>query len=403
MTLDLHVLTADQPAQPPDRLGAVLRRSRRVRRTRAVLAVAAVVALVAPLGLLATRAEPRATSFAQTRVDRWPDRSLTADRGVADGALAAFRSLAVPDGHTVDPAPPRWLYRGTVPVPDGNDAYVAVFLTRQDGAPVVVTSSTRRGQVDDHGRDVGAPGDGSSVPWVARVQPVTPDLDHVGLYLGFQGREAVLEPVTGVPQADVRDVLFVLADPAARRLDWTQQPLPHAEEATGRTFSPGGTLSSPDGVFTGDAGSLGGPVSVALTDARGRVRPAGPLSPVATADLAPPAVPAVPAGWVQRFAASGGSERQADGSWSGPASLGLSDEVRGGTGAVVGRCYGGGVLQVRVEDGQGHQAGRGSLACDGQSHLAVRQTVPLREATVHVRPPDRQVCLQLLVGTLPAR
>ncbi len=399
----LRTLADDQPQQPGDRLAGVTRRATRIRRTRAAVSVAAVLAVAAPVGLvLADLRGSSQAQFAHTAVTTWPDRSAAADRGVAEGALASYRQLASNLGENVSTAAPRWLFRGTVTLPDHDDVYLAVFVTQHAGKDVVVTSRTRRSQVDALGVDRDNPEDPTSSPWVSHEVAASSGLTHVGAYLGYQGEQPTTDPTTQVTTVDLRNTLFVLADPASRRLRWTQQPLPFAAAAVTTAVVPGGRLDSADGVFTVDTGPLTGPVSVSLENARGEELGADALSTTATPDLVRPALPDVPAGWTQQLGSAGTTERQADGRWSSPGNVSFASEQRAGRSlAVQARCYGGGSLRFTLEAASGSGAlATGPVPCDGQSHEALRHSVPRAGFFIQVSGADRLMALQFLAGTV---
>lgn len=401
---DLARLTAGQPLQPADRTSAVTRKARRMRRNRALVSGAAAVAVLAPVAALAVQHHETTTRYAHTSPAQWPDRSLARDRQVADGALAAYRKRAEADQEQVDAAAPHWLFRGTLPVPDHDDLYLAVFVTRHDGKQVVVTSQTRRRQVDGHGRSA-EPAEGSDglSDWVSEEVPLTPGLDHVGFYAEHQGdAPGAPDPVTMVSVPDERDALFVLADPGARVLDWTQHPLPFALEGTGAVeHQDSGTLTSRNGLFFGEAGRLLGPVTVELADGHGHRRAAGALSATSTPGLARPTVPSVPAGWTQHIGTSGNSERQSDGTWSAPGGFADGSEYPDKPFALQVRCYGGGTMHFALAPtAGGPRLATGSVPCDGQSHEALRHRVPGTGVDVSVLKVDGLVAFQVLGGTV---
>jgi hypothetical protein len=384
----LRTLTEDQPAQPVDRLGAVTGRARRIRRTRAAVSVAAVLAVAAPVGLVLTQGggSTQRQQYAGTRITSWPDRSLAKDRGVADGAVLSYTETKRGFGEQVGDRP-RWLFRGTVSAPDGDDMYVAVYLIEHDGKNVVVTSSTRRRQVDAHGIDLEDP-DGlskGSSPWVDREQEVSKDLDHVGTYVQY-GSESY------------GDVLFVLAAPSARALTWQQHPLPAAPVAAGQKVAMTGSARSGNGVFTTDAGPLVGPVTIALEDASGSALTAQdePLSELSTPGLSKSLPVELPAGWTPETGVTAQSERQGDGSWSGLASANYSAVLQGGrTVAVLARCYGGGsvLFTLSRDESDASALARGRVSCDGDQHEVLRHEVPANGYEVRVGNADRLVAL----------
>lgn len=350
----LRALATDQPLQPADRLTAVTRKAHRIRRTRVTLTAAASVMVLATaaLGLSALRT-PAPDRFAATPVTAWPDRSLPADRSVADGAVAAW-ALGAPG--TTEGL--RWLFRGTVPLPDHQDTSVAVFVASHTfQPPVLVVATIPRADVDSDG----TAREGVSSTWAVRELPLSRGLDSVALYL---------QHGTGPFQ----DALFVLADPAARTLRWQQDPLPFASAATHATTRDGGTLRSRDGVFVGELGPLLGRVTTTQYDGHGHARPTtSPDDTVSTPVLVPPAAPDVPPGWRQNSSGQGQSQLQ-DGSWGGE---GYGWGAEGLTGRFTGfvRCYGGGTMTFAVYAGSPSASApplrTGSAACDGQTHRAL--------------------------------
>ncbi len=358
----LRGLSAAQPAQPTDRVSAVRGRAAATRRRRA-LGAAVAVALVAgaPAALLATRDAappvPVVAVVTTTPVGAWPDRSLPDDRGVAEGALQAWRTSA--EQPLPRDAPVRWLFRGAAPRGGQQATSVAVFLVGGDGpGQRLVTAHAERDQLDDRGVDVGGPDPGGS-PWRTQEVRVQDAGSHVGLYL--PGQEA----------GD--NTLFVLADPAARELAWSAQAVPYAPPAGTSGARRSGTTSSPDGVFVEDAGPLDGLVQVQVAGPALPVQAHRPLTATGRPDLvdAPPVV--LPAGQGEWAELDGQSDWQdgdglAGGSPSGgyEVASGLQDDrLTGTTGrwAVHATCYGGGRLRLAL------LGERGSVPCDGQQHV----------------------------------
>jgi hypothetical protein len=396
----LQTLTADQPMQPVDRLGAVTRKAKRIRRTRALVSGTAALAVLASGGALLQQRHEATTHFAHEVVTDWPDRSYTNDRGVAEGAVAVYRRFASLDNSLVE-GQPRWLFRGTVALPDHDDLYVAVYVIKHSGKNVVVTSQSRRSQVDSKGIDVNQPGDESSSSWVYHEQPLTKQLDHIGVYVGYQGQDRRTDPTTQVTVDDQRSFLLLLADPAARSVTWTQHPVPFAAEGSGRGFLSSGSLRTVDGLFVGDAGGLLGPVTVDLKDKHGNVRVAGALSTTSHLDLARPTVPQVPAGWTQHFGAAGTTEQQTDGSWDTGASFSDGSDYPNKVAAIEARCYGGGSLLFTMAlSGSSTVVASGRVACDGQSHEALRHVAGPRGFDLQVSGADRLIALQYVGGTV---
>ena len=352
----LRGLSAAQPPQPVDRLPAVRARASGIRRRQALAAGAAAVLVAGvPAGLLATRdSAPAPVVPATTPISAWPDRSLPDDQGVAQGALRTWRKYA--EGRPSTPEI-RWLFRGEVAAQSGRSTYVAVFVAGAYGrGQQLVTATADRDQVDDRGLDARDAEPGSS-PWKWEAVPFHDTATHVGLYL------------RGQQTPD--NSLFVLADPAARELSWTAQPLPFAPPADTSRTQRRGTASSPDGVFVEDAGPLDGPVQVQIS---GPALPVQTEQPLTTTDLpmlveAAPLV--LPPGQEHHVGVSGQTEWEEqeyrpDGS---VLEAGFRDRFRltDDTGsdparswAVQAVCYGGGRMRVAVM-GQ-----RGTVRCDGQ-------------------------------------
>lgn len=355
---DLARLTASQPAQPGDRTAAVTRKARRMRRTRSVAAGAAVLALALPVAALAQHHEPP-SRFTTTPVTSWPDRSQPEDRGVADGALTSYRTLTTGLGEDVG-QDVRWLYRGTIALPDHDDTYVAVFLTHHDGREVVVVAHTRRTQVDARGVDVDGPGslDKSSSPWVSQEVPATKSLSHVGAYLEYGS-------------AQYRDVLFVLADPATAEAAAEVTPIPHADLGASARAAVPARLVARHGVIVQDVGVLTGPVTVTLRDARGHVGPTGPLSATSTPGLVQPVALTVPPGFTSNSSTTGQTERQQDGSYGETSAFEYAVTLPATAKvAVLARCYGGGTMSFSLErDGADETpVARGTAPCDGNQY-----------------------------------
>ena len=297
---------------------------------------------------------------------------------MANGAVTAYRFFHREDeiGKKV-----RWLFRGTVALPDHDDYYVAVYVVEHSGRDVVVTSSARRRQVDAKGISIedpqGLTPENATSAWVDDEVPVTPAVEHIGVYLEYTDLDAL--PMDG---GDYRDVLFVLAEPAARSLTWTQHPVAYALQAVSTPPALGGRLQSDDGVFIGAVGGpLAGEVTVVQADARGHRRAAAPFGTGSTPGLAKPAPLDPPPGFQQRSASVGQTERQSDGSWSQPAAFYDAGEAPLDEIAVLVRCYGGGSLLFRLSPADHDQTGdavtaSGRVPCDGAQHEATRHRAP---------------------------
>lgn len=233
-----QTLTADQPMQPVDRLGAVTRKATRLRRTRASLSLAAVLAIGTPIGLALTQhsSHPSSTTYVGSAIADWPERSPATGRGVAQGALVQW---ANEPNHPITDV--HWLFRGPVDVPGGARLYVVAWI--KDGQ--VVTGFVERRGVDNQGAPLAEDGQ----TWQLTSAPALGD--HVGMYL-----LRLEAPI------DDNNWLFVLGDPHARTLRWTSEPLPYAP--TSSEVVDHGRLTSKDGVFQGWSGKVTGPLTVAF-------------------------------------------------------------------------------------------------------------------------------------------
>lgn len=353
----LRALSGGQPAQPGDRVPGVTRRARRIRRTRAAAAVAAALAVVAPAGLLLlTNAQHDSVpQFAHSDMRSWPDRSVRADRGIGDGAVAALQSDA--NAAVLDV---RWLYRAHVELPDQNPAYVAVFTAEVQGQDLLVVATSFGRVLDGHG--LVTDGDVPYSSWDTHdrtvLDPAKP-LRHVGTYLAYTKEDAHLS------------FALVLADPRARDLSWAVAQLPFAPASHAA-----GEILSSDGVFQGPLGAVTGPVTVSIDDGKGHAL-SGPLATgTAQPNLAVPDAPDLPATWQEVMSAQGQTERSTPGHWT---SSSFSSAPSGGPSkkntAFV-RCYGGGTLHVALQLAEARTpAAQGDVPCDGESH----QVFPARD------------------------
>jgi hypothetical protein len=365
----LRALTSGQPAQPGDRVPGVTRRARRIRRTRAALAVAASLAVLAPAGVLvASSQHHEAARYARNDLSTWPDRSYAADRGVAEGAVAYWSSSSSDEGGLRLTDRLHWLFRGTVPLPDQEDQYVAVFVADHGANRVLVISHTKRSDVNAHGASSNPDDVPMTTPWVDQELPLTHALDHVGLYL------------QDFSTGHNRNVLFLLAAPSARQVRLTSSPLPAGPRGPVQW-----TAESRDGVFVSHPVTIDGPVTASVYGDPATWKQTfsfgtGQENP----HLVAPALPDVAA----RFSSLGTSpgdqsEQQDDGRWS---FAGFSDSTDFGSRAVslYARCYGGGAAHLSAtsfdmtHDGAGNgevtSAETGVAAadvpCDGHTHAA---------------------------------
>ncbi|HUR15419.1 MAG TPA: hypothetical protein VM097_13135, partial [Mycobacteriales bacterium] len=241
----LRALSSGQPAQPGNRVPGVTRRAGRIRRTRAALAVGASLAVLAPAGLLVTSAQHHQdTTFARSDLLTWPDRSVEADKGIGDGAVAALGQST-----GADVAKVRWLYRARVRMPVPNPAYVAVFTAEVQGQDLLVVATSFGHELDSSGltTDDETPVASWDTDDRTVLEPGKP-LTHVGAYLPYT-------------LGDVHSSFaVVLADARARTLTWTYAPLPFAPPvSTGVGPAP---VPSRNGVFLVDLQAITGPATV---------------------------------------------------------------------------------------------------------------------------------------------
>lgn len=368
----LRALADDQPLQPADRLSTVTGQARRVRRNRRLASGLATVALLVPAGVLALGSggtddlQPASTSLLH-----WPDRSTAEDRGVAQGALAEWTWRGREGALLAQDV--RWLYRGRVDVPEGSDLYVAVFTAFDGAKHSLVTARTAMSQVDAHGDDV-EDDDPSSSPWTLDTTDLSTGAapDHVGLYLPYLG--------TGtVGSYEHLNVVFLLAGPDARSMQWRSMPLPGAPDVATT-----GNATAPNGVFVTPPVSLTGPVEVTTGGADLGTGPVSVGFELGTPSLRAPARPEVPAGWDDE---GGGSGQVSPGDGGGYFSN-LNGNRRLPM-SVFARCYGGGALgftlyplqtsgpigpdgeaEIAVSSQNAPPVARGSVPCDGSSHRA---------------------------------
>jgi hypothetical protein len=370
----LRALSSGQPAQPGDRVPGVTRRAGRIRRTRAAVAVAAAVAVLAPAGLLLTSARHDAgPQFAHSDVLTWPDRSYAADRSVAEGAVAYWTGTYDDAGGLRLTDRLRWLFRGTVPMPDHADEYVAVFVADRGADRVLVMSHVLRSAVDAHGEGSDPAAVPMTTPWVQQEVPLARGLDHVGLYLWHQGR------TSGSGSSANTNVLLLLASPDARGVRLTSEHLPAGPAGPVQS-----SARSSNGVFVSQPMTLDGLVQATVLDARGRGRQTyafgtGRAYPL----LVDPPAPDLPPNWQMVGAGSGQSAQQEDGSWTGSSFNDLNSNQHKPL-TLLARCYGGGTVTYALSpftEGAPARpaAARGSVACDGATHQAfpaVRITTP---------------------------
>lgn len=370
----LRALTSGQPAQPGNRVPDVTRRARRIRRTRAVAAVAAAVAVLAPAGLLLSAAQRhQGAQYATSDVLSWPDRSYAADRSVAEGAVAYWTGTYDDTGGLRLTDRLRWLFRGTVAMPDHADEYVAVFVADRGADRVLVVSHALRSAVDAHGQGSDPAAVPMTTPWVQQELPLAHRLDHVGLYLGHAGSA----PSSGLSANT--NVLLLLASPDARATRFTSEHL-----AAGPVGPVSSSARSSNGVFVSPPMSLDGLVQATVLDSRGRARQTyafgtGRSYPA----LVDAPAPDLPPTWQHVGGGSDQAQQQPDGSWTGSAFNDLNSNVHKPL-TLLARCYGGGavafVLSPFTEGAPtSPAAAHGSVVCDGttqQAFSAVRITTP---------------------------
>lgn len=336
MTLhsDLHELAADQPTQPIDRLSSVTRKARRIRQARVAMSMTAALALLAPAGILLANRESDAhstTRFASTSVSTWTDRSTTADRAVAEGAVQQWRS----SGGTVTDL--HWLYRGLVDVPDGAPLYVAAWTANGR----VVMGSVERSTVDAQGAAEG------KTPWRLADEALDRAPELLTLYL-----PQIADGETG------NNWMFVLADPRARTLRWTAVPLTAAPART--DIVDAGVLRSDDGVFQGLTGPITGmlratvdessaaPALLTFPDAEPRLAPVDDLTALRSGSIA------------------GTAGQVTDGQVSDTEPTSAADDLT----AVVVRCYGGGSLTLLLDG-----TVTGTAPCDLRPHVVALHAI----------------------------
>jgi hypothetical protein len=336
---ELVSLTTDQPAQPGDRLMSVNQRARRIRRTRVLATAAAALVIATPVAIAISAAgdsDPR-PSVVATAISDWPDRSALPDRQVTDGAVQEWTAQ-----HGRSDARQHWLYVNAVTTPEPDAVKVWFVAWVQDGK--VIAGSSPSAGVDADGRPLSR-GEHWSLAAVdvAQAPPVIsflmPDIKN--------GKE--------VPD---RDQVFLLADPAARHLRWTTTPLASAPTAGVVTS---GRMTSDNGVFTGSIGPLTGRLSVTVDEL-----PADPVQ-LTFPDAEPfLKMPPVPGAAGQRLL-SHGSQMAGDDS----AGIDLGKVLPDGSGAVRITCYGGGTVNVLLDEQT-----VGSAACDLVEHEVALTTSP---------------------------
>ena len=348
---ELVGLTAGQPAQPGDRLGAVTGRARSIRRRRAAASTLAVVALGLVGAGVVQSARPTPVRYTATPVTQWPDRS---EADAKDLGFSAFSSWY---GDSTDDAHLRWLYRGIVTPTGGDPTVVADFIATKDYVTWLVQAHIDRTQLDDHGNVLDP-----ETSWVfddqldlATVKTPPSSLQHL------------------VDTQDGTTVVRIEA-PSARRITWRYSPLPFAPPVGTPTPQ---LVASADGVFRISPFPVTGPVTI--TDPAGHDQVVKDVSL-----LAPEAFPTT-----DPVFASGGTGTTSGGEhgvWGGSGYQDL-DRVTG-TRSVDIRCYGGGTMTatiqaLRPDQTAGPLLATGHAPCDGQAHRAISSAV-LRDTAFEV-------------------
>jgi hypothetical protein len=348
---ELTQLTADQPAQPADRLGAVTSRAGRIRRTRVAVSALAALAIATPVALTLTNdGSSTARVVPASSPSSWPDRSPAGDRAVAAGALAQW---STDSGSST--ASTHWLYRGPVSVPGGAPLYVVAWVA--DGK--VVMGSVERSRVDGQGRSAT-----TGSPWELSDTPVAQAPTQLSLYLR---RLAAVNSTVAV-EVIADNWLFVLADPEARSLHWTAAPLENAP--TGGDIVDEGSLRSRNGVFQGWTGTITGRLTSTVDHVLdGTVPLRFPDDEPVLAGIPRTEIVSNP----NLIASGSGQLFDADPS----SEVNAFDPAPGSNVHLT--CYGGGAITVVIDD-----VSRGQLACDLQEH-----TVPVPDKagqhTLHLR------------------
>jgi hypothetical protein len=352
----LRALSADQPAQPGDRVPLVTRRARHIQRTRAAVAVAAVLAIAVPAAVVVSSAQRHeATQFGRSDVTTWPDRSPEGSSSLVHGAVASLERTE--PGPVLDVRP---LYASRVTVPEG-PAYVAVFIGTLQGKRVLVAANSFGHQLDAEGRSLE---ENDEVPWDTSdrlvLDPARP-LGHVGVYL----------PVVQGDQ--LTSTALVLADPAARFMTWRERPLPYAPAENSGVVP---TMTSRNGVFLGSLGAITGYVDVSVQDRRGRSVTFPLASGASRPALLRPQAPDLPSSWDPQGGSSAQTEPQEEGRWAGAHFSSVNTNKRRPM-TVYARCYGGGRLdfallayEERGATSIATPATHGAVSCDGATHRA---------------------------------
>lgn len=336
---ELAGLTAEQPMQPGDRLGAVTGKARRIRRRRAAASGLAVVTIAAIGAGVVQAAKPAPVRYTATPLTQWQDRSEPSAKDVGYGAFDSWWGTGdAANAHV------RWLYRGVVPQPDGTQEVVADFIATKDYVTYLVQGRIDRNNVDDNGTVVDP-----SQNW----QLETLDL-------------ATLKTAPSRLQHVIGTVVVDLESPSARQVRWSYSPLPFAP-STGKPTA--GTLGSENGVFTLSLGRLTGPLTI--TDQAGRAHPVEPV------DLRTPEAFSPHTSFINDDG-TGTTSKDDQGRWQ-ATSLVTLDRVTGRRSVDI-RCYGGGRMTATIRryiDGSGTAPGpalaSGAVACDGGIHQAVAQ------------------------------
>jgi hypothetical protein len=369
----LRALTADQPAQPGDRVPGVTRRARGIRRTRMAVAAAAALAVVTPAALVISSGNHHeATQYAD--LSEWPDRSVQAYAGIGDAVLAAITSSSGDVATDV-----HWLYRARVELPDRTPAYVAVLTAGLEGRLTLVTATSVGNELDEHGYAESS----RDLTWDTSdrvvLDPGAP-FSHVGTYLTYTRDDSVAA------------FAVVLGSPRDHTLEWAEQPVAFAPSRGADAAS----VSSRNGVFLADLGEVTGLVTVAL-EGRSSV-PLASGSSVPT--LARADAPDVPTGWDEKAGGSGTTSDSGNGRWN-MASYGLAGGDLDTPMTILVRCYGGGTLTVVLAEGVGRRPqGQGTVPCDDETHQALTSVDPHGLASVIELHGDRMQAVTFSFGSV---
>ena len=336
---ELASLTAHQPVQPADRLGAVTGRARSIRRRRAAVSGLAVVALgLVGAGVVQTT-RPAPQHYVATPVTQWPDRS---EPHAKDLGFSAFTSWY---GDSTDDAHLRWLYRGVVTPPGGQAVVVADFIATRNYVTWLVQAHIDRNVLDDHGNLLD--------PTSAWVLDNELDLATVKTPPGY---------LDNVVSTGSGTAVTVLEAPSARRVDWSYAPLPAAPTTTTPTS---GTARADNGVFVFALGPVTGPMTV--TDPSGHLH--------LHTDIALQTPEEFPLGSQQLVSGGTGTTTAGEhGVWNAAGEID-ADPITGRRSVDV-RCYGGGTLTATIHavdrnNNRGRLLATGKAPCDGDAHRAI--------------------------------